>query len=47
MAYLALGGDIEKKKHIDRTKLISVLKDEFALTIDVQVQKEFIKTEAY
>lgn len=36
MAYLALGGDPEKKKHIDRDKLISVLKDEFALTIDVQ-----------
>ena len=38
MAYLALGGDPEKKKHIDRDKLVSVLQDEFALTIDVQVQ---------
>lgn len=39
MAFLALGGDEEKKKSIDRQKLVSVIKDEFNLTIDIQVLK--------
>lgn len=37
LAYLAMGGDEEKKKGIDRQKLISLIKDEFNLTIDIQV----------
>ena len=37
LAYLAMGGDINKKSPIDRQKLISVIKDEFNLTIDIQV----------
>ena len=38
MAFLAMGGDDSKKKSIDTQKLISVIKDEFNLTIDIQVQ---------
>lgn len=37
LAYLAMGGDEEKKKGIDRQKLISLIRDEFNLTIDIQV----------
>lgn len=37
LAYLAMGGDEDKKKGIDRQKLISLIKDEFNLTIDIQV----------
>lgn len=43
LAYLAMGGDEDKKKGIDRQKLISLIKDEFNLTIDIQVIHKLTK----
>ena len=37
LAFLAMGGDEEKKQAIDSQKLISIVKDEFKLTIDIEV----------
>ena len=38
MAFLAMGGDEAKQDAIDSQKLISIVKDEFKLTIDIEVK---------
>ena len=37
LAFLAMGGDELKQEAIDSKKLISIVKDEFKLTIDIEV----------
>jgi hypothetical protein len=44
LAYLALGGSSDKNKGIDKEKLTQVIKNDFELTIDIEVYilKKFI-----
>lgn len=36
-AFVAMGGQVEGKGHVNATKLIGVIRDEFQMTIDIEV----------
>lgn len=37
-AYVAMGGNPDKTGFVDASKLIAIIKDEFKMTIDIEVR---------
>ena len=40
-AFIAMGGNSDKSGNIDAKKLISIIRDEFCMTIDIEVNDRF------
>lgn len=40
-AFVAMGGNPDKSGYVDASKLIKIIKDEFKMTIDIEVQCTF------